>query len=48
MLNALVLLWAGAWMLHQAAVWLWSTVPLIIAVTLLVAVWTAVRGRRWK
>jgi len=45
-LTALALLWVIAWVAHQVVVWLTPVIPLIIAVALLVTVWTVVFGRR--
>lgn len=47
-LTALALLWVVAWVAHQVVIWLTPVIPLIIAVALLVTVWTVVFGRRRK
>lgn len=46
MLGALAVLWVIAWVAHQVVIWLTPVIPLVIAVALLVTVWTVVFGRR--
>ena len=48
LLMGLAVLWVIAWVAHQVVIWLTPVIPLVIAVALLVTVWTVVFGRRRK
>lgn len=48
LLTGLAVLWVIAWVAHQVVIWLTPVIPLVIAVALLVTVWTVVFGRRRK